>query len=312
MNRIHYTTVISNSYLYMFLVMYNSLLEHSNDFHIYVLCMNRDAYEILCAMQLKHATCISLEDFENQALKDIKHYRTNQEYAWTLKPSFLHHVMSKFSHAEVFTHVDADICFYSDPEKVFDENVKASLYICDHMHSSRFIDFYNTTGRYNSGFVGCKKDDIGCTAIEWLKNKAIEWCYNIQDTENKLYGEQRYLESWPSLFGDQLHIITSKGANAAPWNIDNYELSVHEKKLFLDEDELIFYHFSGMSILGAKEFNLAWFKGLPDHAVKLIYIPYADMLAQVIAQVEGQFPSFKHGFAAKETIPITNYYKVDE
>lgn len=134
--------------------MIHSLHEHCDDFHLYVLCVDQKAYELLQHVPWEHVTFVQLHEMEDPELLQAKSNRTFHEYCWTLKPAFLFHVMSKWDNAEYFAHMDTDLFFFSDPARIFAENPTASLYLTDHRNSPRFMPYYERTGRYNTGFVG--------------------------------------------------------------------------------------------------------------------------------------------------------------
>ncbi|QEK12100.1 hypothetical protein FQB35_06765 [Crassaminicella thermophila] len=309
MRRFHFSTIASNNYLYKLIVMYKSLEYYNNDFHLHVLCVDEEVYNILSNLKFKHLKCYKIYHIQDKDLMKAKANRTRQEYAWTLKPAMMYYVMKNFSSAQYYAHIDADICFYSSLENIFNENIDASLYLTDHNNSNRFMDTYDVTGRYNTGFVGCKNNNDALSAVVWWKKQCIKWCYKEPDIKAKLFGDQRYVERWANLFSN-VHIVNTKGANVAVWNIDNYHISYRDGAIYVDDDKLIFYHFSGLSIYNSREFNLAWFKGLPDSAVKLIYIPYLNLLSEAIENVQNIFHNFTKGFTRKGQIPDIYYYRL--
>jgi hypothetical protein len=271
--------------------------------------MNECADQILSDLKFEHVSCIRLNEIEDSQLIKAKTNRTLQEYAWTLKPAVLYHVMNKFSDAQYFAHVDADIYFFSTPEKIFNENPEASLYLTEHNNSDRFRNTYELTGKYNTGFVGCKNDSIALSAVKWWKKKCIEWCYKEPNTKEKLFGDQRYVERWAQLFS-KVHVVTNEGVNVAVWNVENYQLAIKDEKVYVDDEELIFYHFSGLNIYNAKEYNLTWFQGLPHRAVNLIYKPYMKALQKTIENIQKLYPECSKGFTRKGSIANIHYYQL--
>ncbi|TCO79064.1 hypothetical protein [Marinisporobacter balticus] len=309
MEKFYFSTIVSDKYLYKLIVMYKTLKHHCDDFHLCILCTDQTSYHILSDLQFENATCFCLHQIQDKDLMKAKTNRTRQEYAWTLKPAMLYYVMKNFSDTAYYAHIDADICFFSNPEKIFNENPSASLYLTDHNNSNKFMDTYDLTGRYNTGFVGCKNDLTALEAVKWWRSRCIEWCYKDPDIKAKLFGDQRYVERWPKNFSN-VHIVNTKGANVAVWNIDNYQLSYKNEKVYIDHEVLIFYHFSGLSIYSSKEFNLSWFCGLPNTAVNLIYVPYMKLLSETIENTKKLHPNFSNGFTLKGKISNIHYHKI--
>jgi hypothetical protein len=63
--------------------------------------------------------------------------------------------------------------------------------------------------------------------------------------EDGKYGDQKYLENWPKRF-DGVVVLKHKGANLAPWNVEDYSISLRNGQVMVDNDPVIFYHFSGL------------------------------------------------------------------
>lgn len=199
--------------------------------------------------------------------------------------------------------------FYHDPEAIFAENPSAHLFLTDHMNSKRFYHFYELSGRFNTGFVGCRNTDVAKQAVTQWKENCLAHCTVEMDTEKKTYGDQRYVERWVDDF-EGVHIVASKGANAAIWNIENYKLSVVKGDMYLDECPLLFYHFSAFTIIDENTFNLNWYYYMKEQKlVDHLYIPYADLVHQKIKQVQKVFPEFKQGFIARKHVPDTHFYE---
>ncbi|QZY57018.1 hypothetical protein [Crassaminicella profunda] len=310
MNKFHFSTVVSQSHVFKFIVMYNTLTYHCNDFRLFALCVDEKTYKILKDMNYHNVTLIQLHEVEDEELLRAKSNRIYHEYCWTLKPVVLYYIMCNFPTAQYYAHLDADLCFFSNPELIFQEAPNASLYITEHHNSNRFMHYYNLTGRYNTGFVGCKKDDIALSAIGWWKNKCIEKCSVEMDVINKTFGDQRYVEVWPTLF-QNVHVVNTIGANAALWNIERYNVSHRNREVYVNNNPLIFYHFSGFCILSPKEFNLCHYYHINDKkVVKLIYLPYMILLSEAIKKIKEGYPNFSSGFSKRNVVPNMHYYRL--
>lgn len=292
--------------------MHNTLGYHCNDFHLFILCMDTNTYEILNGMDWKDVTLVQLHEVEDKDLLKAKSNRSYHEYCWTLKPVILQYMIKKFPTAQYYANLDADLCFFSSPEPLFNETPNAALYLTDHHNSQRFIHYYPVTGRYNTGFVGCSNHPIALEAVDWWKNRCIHKCTVEADIVNKTFGDQRYVEAWPILFSN-VHVVNTIGANAALWNIEEYEVTFRNEKVYVNEEPLIFYHFSGFSILSVKEFNLCWYYFIKDdNTVQGIYLPYMILLSETIKKIKKDYPHFSKGFVSKNIVPNTHYYRLSE
>ncbi|MCT4621491.1 MAG: hypothetical protein N4A62_19150 [Marinisporobacter sp.] len=312
MAKFHFSTVVSESHLFKLIIMHDTLGYHCKDFHLFILCVDQNAYKILKNMKWSNTTLIQLEELEDQDLLRAKSNRNYHEYCWTLKPAMLYYVMNRFQNAQYYAHLDGDLCFFSNPEMIFNEAPDAALYLTDHNNSQRFMHYYELTGKYNTGFVGCKNDAIALKAIAWWRSKCIERCTSEMDVANKTFGDQRYIEAWPVLF-QNVHIVNTIGANAALWNIENYDVSLKNRKVFVNDVPLIFYHFSGFSILSPNEFNLCWYYRIKNQeVVQRIYLPYMILLSETIQKIKKIYPDFSKGFMNRKIVPNMHYYKLNE
>ncbi|MGE6526687.1 putative nucleotide-diphospho-sugar transferase [Bacillus safensis] len=305
----HFTTIVSNTHVFKLLALIHSLEKNAHAFKLSVLCADPLAYKVLKEFPHPNVQYEQLENIEDDSLRKAKEDRTFHEYCWTLKPAFLLKTLES-SDADYLAHLDTDLYFYHDPEAIFAENPSAHLFLTDHMNSKRFYRYYELSGRFNTGFVGCRNTDVAKQAVTQWKENCLAHCTVEMDTEKKTYGDQRYVERWVDDF-EGVHIVASKGANAAIWNIENYKLSVVKGDMYLDECPLLFYHFSAFTIIDEKTFNLNWYYYMTEQKlVNHLYIPYADLIHRKIKQVQKVFPEFKQGFIAKKHVPDTHFYEM--
>lgn len=304
---IFFTTIISNSHIYKFLVLYKTLLHNCNSFRLFVLCVDNKAETILKRQNLKNVTVILYSQIIDDDLEAIKCLRTKTEFCWTLKPSLLNYVMNNYKDADYYAHIDSDLCFFCDPMQIFNENPNANIFLTSHNNSNRFYKYYDITGVYNTGFVGFSNSIVSKVAVLNWRMECNNWCYVQHDQQKGLYGDQRYVEKWPRIYSG-VHIVNSKGANVAIWNIDNYSIKVLNNHVFIDNDILTFYHFSGLNSYNAHEHNLSHFYRLCDEAVRLIYYPYLSLLCSTIEDLQKNKIYISEAFVKKGCICDVHYF----
>ena len=292
MNTFNFTAIISKGHLFKLMAMYQTLKVHCRDFRLFVLCVDQEAYTVLSKMNDEYMAPVNLMDIEDEELLTAKLNRNFREYCWTLKPFFLDYIMEN-KRSYYYAHLDADLCFYSNPTFIFEENPQASVFLTHHRNSKMFESWYKKSGLFNTGFVGCQNDRIGQIAIKSWKEDCLARC------SNETYGDQRHVEKWPHIL-ENVHVVNTVGANAAMWNIQSYTVSERNRMVILNEEPLIFYHFSGFTIISEKEFNLCYFYFIKDkNTVNLIYRPYMMLLHDVIKKTRNRFPWFNYGFTRK-------------
>lgn len=311
MNKYHFTTVVSQDHFFKFMALAASLRNVCRNFKLYVLCIHDILWHILKKIDIENVVPVMISELEDDTLAKIREDRHFHAYCWTLKPVFLHYVMENYGDCQYFAHLDADLFFYDNPDNIFNENPYATLYLTHHRNSRNFLKYYATTGIYNTGFVGCRNTPIAFAAVNKWKNQCIEYCPITEDPVRKVFGDQRYVETWPDEF-EGVHVVRSYGANTAVWNMQNYTVSIRDGKVYINEYPLTFYHFSGLTLISRREFNLSWYYHIDDDmVVNYIYKPYVLTLRNVMKEMEKYFPWFNAGFLPRELTPDTHYFAVD-
>ncbi len=133
---IYFCTYFDANYLPRALAMYNSLLHHCRDFHIYMLCFDDLSIRHLQSLNLKHATLISIEEFEagDEKLITTKKDRTRLEYYYTCGPSLPIFVFNNYS--EIDSYIEENKENYD----IFIDFIKKNSFI--HKEFQFFLDFY--------------------------------------------------------------------------------------------------------------------------------------------------------------------------
>jgi hypothetical protein len=286
------------------LTLASSLERNAKSYKLFMICMDKESFNYLKNNPLKNIQLIYFRDVEKKypSLKVAKSNRNLVEYFFTCSPAICNYVMDQFNFIDSITYLDADLYFFSDPVKIFNEIKDKSIAIIEHR-------FHWTTkrqlkyGRFNVGWVTFKNDIEGKKCLkQWMEN-CLDWCY--QKVEKDRFGDQKYLNRWPSLYKN-LHIIQNKGANLAIWNIPNYHLSLIENQVFIDNQPLIFYHFANIDQIGQSTFNTNLsrvFINLKGILLDKIYVPYLKELKsnmifndQIISKKDNHISGLKYFF----------------
>lgn len=288
----HFVTLFDSNYLLRGLVLYRSLVHHAKSFHLWIICFDDLAYTILKTLQLPYITLIALEDFEDEDLLKIKPTRTRQEYCWTCTPATVYYVFNHYSEVEKITYIDADLMFFDSPDLIFQENLSASIFLTEH----RYLPTYNkaeSNGIYNVQFMMFKRDKNGIQAIQWWRDRCLEWCY-ARSEDNK-FGDQKYLDDWKERFSG-VHIVQNLGAGLAPWNASQYQLQWKNQQVFVHDNPLIFYHYHAFY---KHPWNLYYLTAYPLNSsmIKLIYKPYIQAMIQEEKYIRSTIPNFNKGIS---------------
>jgi len=289
----YFCTYFDKNYLIRALALYKSLEEHCPEFCLWGLCLDEESYDALSRMDLPKMKLIVLEDFEDKdyALQEAKKNRSRVEYYFTCTPSLLLFILNNFSYVDLVTYIDADLYFFSDPGSIFEEISDYSIAIIEHRFSPQNRE--NTvSGIYNVGWVSFRRDGNSFACLNHWRDFCNEWCYDY--IEGDRFADQKYLDDWPMRFNNVV-VLQHIGANAAPWNIGNYKISVDNNRVSIDEQVLVFFHFHGCRHLIWRIYHtgLGYYKTKVNKTIRqFIYEPYLKRLLTVSWDLRGQFGGF--------------------
>lgn len=282
-----FSTLFNSTYLSRGLAMYHSLESHCTSFHLYIFAFDTHCYEVLSNLQLEHATIISLYEFENERLLDVKKDRTAGEYCWTCASSTIKYCLETYQ-LDHCTYVDADLMFFSDPAVLIAEMGSKSVLITEH----RYTPCYNqsvTSGIYCVQFMTFKHTEEGMEVLNWWIDACITWCFNR--FEDGKFGDQKYLDDWQSRFST-VHVLKHLGGGIAPWNVQQYVFksesnAVKGKEILTGQEfDLVFYHYHEFHYTTNNTYSLSnnVYK-IIRNPVKHIYRPYSHSLSKAEKEI---------------------------
>lgn len=275
----HFCTYFDSNFLTRGLALYESLVAHVAEFRLYVLCFDDETYAFLKQRRYDRIVPISQEEFEagDDDLVRCKANRSRIEYFFTCTPSLPLYIFDNYADIDLVTYLDADLYFFSSPEPVFQEFGEKSILIIGHRFSKENIHL-ERFGKYNVGFLTFRNDLWGRRCLNWWRSKCTEWCYDRE--ENGRFADQKYLDDWPERF-EKVCDLRYKGANLAPWNIDNYRINKQDADVYVDEDRLVFFHFHGLNKLSWAFYDTgtkAYYWKLSRILIDNVYKPYIRMI----------------------------------
>jgi hypothetical protein len=246
----HFVTLFDSSFLPMGMALHNSLLTHAQTFHLWILCMDEAVEAQLEQLSLPHVTFLPLTTVETPELLAVKGGRSRGEYCWTLTPFSFSAVFNQDAGIERVTYLDADLFFFADPHILLQELDEAGkqVLITEHAYAPEHTRCIQNNGRFCVQFVTFRRTLDAEMVLHWWQEKCLEWCFNRY--EDGKYGDQMYLDSWPQLFADEVHIVRQIHKTMAPWNVNYFE------KKQRGELNPVFYHFHSFRIVGPQSLRL--------------------------------------------------------
>lgn len=281
----NYCTLFDSNYLTRGLAMYESLKKYSDSFHLYIFAFNDTSYDLLKKLNLEYATVISLLEFEDPELLNLKDTRSTGEYCWTCTPSIIKYSIEKY-HLDSCTYLDADLYFFSNPSILIDEMENDSVLITEHRYTKEY-DQSIPSGIYCVQFMTFKNDINGIRVLDWWRNACNEWCF--ARVEDGKFGDQKYLDDWVTRF-DGIYVLQNLGGGVAPWNIQQYNIKEENNLYGIElksglEFKLIFYHFHNYIFLENNKIELGKYK-LNKNIRELIYKPYTRHLEKITSDLK--------------------------
>lgn len=280
-----FCTLFDSGYLLRGLTLYRSLRRYGDDFRLYVLCLDKAAFDIVTRAGAENIIPVDLDDVENwdRDLINVKSSRRKVEYYFTLSPILPLYILKNFNDVEIITYLDADLLFYSDPDVLYRELADKSILIIGHDYSQENEDRFRGHGKFNVEFLSFRNDEEGVGCLERWAQQCKEWCFDR--VEDGKYADQAYLDEWPDRYIN-LVVSGNTGAGLAPWNCSKYRLSLNNSEIYVGKDKLVFYHFHGIRILSRCFISL----NLKSYGVKLpgeikanLYRRYLDEIKETYA-----------------------------
>jgi len=280
---LNFITLFDKNYLSRGLVLYRSLVEHCDNFFLYILAMDSETEEYFKQESADNRAIISLGQIEAfyPELAEIKKERSRAEYCWTLTPYSIQYAIKNYN-LESCTYIDTDMFFYSDPKVLIDEAGDNSVIITEHKYTPEY-DQTKTSGKYCVQFMYFKSDKNGSEALEWWRQRCKEWCYaRIEDGK---FGDQKYLDDWTTRFKG-VYVPRHIGCGIAPWNMQQYDFFSKDEKIIVsdkvtkEQGKLIFVHyhnlkkykFSGKIVWGLERYLIY------DKIKEILFSPYTTKL----------------------------------
>ena len=268
----HYITLFDSNFLPQGLALYESMTCHANPFTLWVLCMDEKAEQVLNRLGKPGVRLVPIAQVETPQLLEIKQKRTRVEYCWTLTPFTPKIVFDRDSSVERVTYIDADMYLLRSPEPVHQEfqSKGKSVLITEHAYDAQ-NDRTVTSGQYCVQFMTFVRDKSE-TVRQWWEARCLEWCSAKRD--NGRYGDQKYLDDWPSRFPEDVHVLRQLNAFLGPWNAKRFHWS-----------EGIAWHFHGLRFLKGGKVQLHPGYSLPKEVDAAVYLPYVEVLRHSVEQV---------------------------
>jgi hypothetical protein len=182
---------------------------------------------------------------------EMYHRYTTLELNCALKCFFLHYALQAYQ-PDILFFLDSDILVFDSFKFLEEQLIDHSILITPHITEPYPNDKHKPqekeilkTGIFNGGFLGLKNDENTHAFLDWWKPRMVDQCY--ERPKDGLNVDQKWLELVP-LFFKNVKVILHAGCNVAYWNLHQREIRKQGNKYYVNNESLIFFHFSGYSI----------------------------------------------------------------
>lgn len=232
----HYVTLFDGLFLPQGLALHISMERHLRAYTLWILCVDDATHNALTRLSLPNVRLLQLTLLETEDLKRVRPVRTMGEYCWTLTPFAPRFVFDANPDVGRVTYLDADMWFRKDPGEIFSEFSASGKHvlITDHAYAPEF-DLYATSGQFCVQFITFTRDG-GESVRMWWQERCIEWCH--ARFEDGKFGDQKYLDDWPTRFGATVHVLEKTELLLAPWNATRFPYS-----------SAVLWHFHGLRLV---------------------------------------------------------------
>ncbi len=242
---LYFAAILDYNYLGRLIGLYGSLNRHHDEYTLFVICLDDKLYQYLEAKKNKNIVPLKREDLEEfyPELKKIKEERAAIDYLFTLSPYYPSYILEKYPEIPFICSLDVDQYFFANSGEIFNDLDNHSILITPHRFTET-LKSLERHGVFNVSFQVFKNDQHGKECLRLWRSQCYEWCKD--ELEDGKFADQKYLESWVQHFGSNVKVIDNIGLGLAPWNLNNYNLSLRKGHVFVDKNRLILFHYQGL------------------------------------------------------------------
>jgi hypothetical protein len=239
-------TVITPNYLAYACAVRDSFLQHNYNCN-FVICLI--GYEDLVPIK-KDYSMLYINQLEDERIQGMIERYNPFELSCALKPFFASHIFSHFTSVERLIYLDADILVFGQFKKISEAAIIISPHRTVNVNYLPGLENFSTIsllryGIYNAGYFELLQKPEAFIFLKWWQALMEKYAYDKPDEH--LFTDQLWLTAAPSFF-DDLFINKNPGYNVAFWNLLERKVSKNENSWFVNNEPLVFFHYSKYKI----------------------------------------------------------------
>jgi hypothetical protein len=236
-----FSSLSDSNYAIQAVTMINSLKKVNNNFVMHYLCLDDTIYNVLSRLEYDNLKLYRLDEILSPELTEYRETQDKTHFAWALASFFTYWLRSVKKIGNIM-YIDADLYFFNDFQAIYDEMGVKSVGIITHRHKEWRE---RKVGHYNVGIVYFKDDETGTNCMKFWRDVVI-------NPKNKYFekygtcGDQKYLELFEPLFGEENVQVIDEIGHTASWCMVNHGFDDDINNIYWKSQKqtLIFCHFS--------------------------------------------------------------------
>ncbi|MDR0604809.1 MAG: hypothetical protein LBG80_10945 [Bacteroidales bacterium] len=246
-------TICSNNYVAQANVLFRSLFRTNPDYKLILGLVDKINPNIEYGVDGVMVEVVEVENLDITVEYDIFHKYNIVELNTSVKASYIKWI-KKFRDADIILYFDPDIKVFSSFSIIENSLREKSIILTPHILNPIPLDdlwpnenLFLTRGIYNLGFIGVSFTDKRVfDFLDWWEERLMKQCFDY--ISKGLFVDQLPVTLVSVFFHEIVKVLFHYGMNAAPWNLHERVLTLKDSKYYFNNDELIFYHFSYISL----------------------------------------------------------------
>jgi hypothetical protein len=243
-------TICSINYLSQAITLGDTLMQHNPDYNFIIglvdVTDNRLPYHLRPHFPLLEVADLRIPDFTSMCSRyNITELNT------AVKPFYFEYFFKEYPNLETAIYFDPDIMIFNPLTKLEADLKNNDAVFTPHILSPyhddlapRESDFTNT-GIFNLGFGAFRKTDATINFLKWWQEKLKTQC--IVALPEGLFVDQLWA-MYAIVYLDHFAVEKNAGYNMANWNLHERKLGKENGNWLVNDQPLIFYHFSSIKL----------------------------------------------------------------
>ncbi|MBV9960781.1 MAG: hypothetical protein JO072_00920 [Parafilimonas sp.] len=193
---------------------------------------------------------VEVEKIAIDGFKEMANRYAVIELLTSVKPFYIHWLFSQYKDAENVVYFDPDIMVFQPLTRLENSLQHYDIILTPHYTTPINDNCLPTelhvmqTGIFNLGFIALRRSENTFRMLSWWQDRLKEKC--VIDLSRGLFVDQVWANLMPVCF-DKVLIEKYPGYNMAHWNLHERMLSKKNNEYFVNDEPLVFFHFSHYS-----------------------------------------------------------------